>query len=284
LSTARVIKFLQGLIYIGKWLDKDFERATKKDIQNLLGEIERKNYSEWTKHDFKVIIKKFWRWMKDKDDYPEEVKWIKTTVKNNNHKLPEDLLSEEEVKKMVESCNNFRDRALISFLYESGCRAGELLSLQIKHIQFDGIGASAIFPKGKTGARRVRLISSAPHLKLWIENHPKKNNPNAPLWVGLGTVGRNKPLNYPSVRKLLRDVGERAGVKKRINPHNFRHSRATYLASHLTEAQMKEYLGWVQGSEMASIYVHLSGRDTDKAIEEKVYGIKKGEEEEKESC
>lgn len=42
--------------------------------------------------------------------------------------------------------------------------------------------------------------------------------------------------------------------------------RATHLAKHLTEAQMNEYFGWVQGSGMAQTYVHLSGRDMDSAL------------------
>ena len=58
-----------------------------------------------------------------------------------------------------------------------------------------------------------------------------------------------------------------------MNPHMFRHSRATHLACHLTEAQMKEYFGWVQASRMAAIYVHLSGRDVDHALL-KLHGIK----------
>jgi predicted Zn-ribbon and HTH transcriptional regulator len=64
----------------------------------------------------------------------------------------------------------------------------------------------------------------------------------------------------------LKRIAEKAGIKKRIHPHLFRHSRSTHLAKHLTEAQMKQYLGWVQGSDMAAIYVHLSGRDVDNAL------------------
>jgi integrase/recombinase XerD len=86
-------------------------------------------------------------------------------------------------------------------------------------------------------------------------------------------------MDYASLRINLMRTARRAGVKKRINFHNFRHSRATYLATHLTEAQMKEFFGWVQASDMASIYVHLSGRDVDNALL-KVYGIKKPEEQE----
>ena len=64
----------------------------------------------------------------------------------------------------------------------------------------------------------------------------------------------------------MKKITRKAGIKKRVYPHLFRHSRATHLASHLTEAQMKQYFGWVQASKMASVYVHLSGRDVDKAL------------------
>jgi predicted transcriptional regulator len=103
------------------------------------------------------------------------------------------------------------------------------------------------------------------------------DNPSAPLWVSIGTSHRNTPLNYTTINALLRKLAEKAGVKKRVNPHTFRHSRATHLATHLTEAQMKEYFGWTQGSDMASVYVHLSGRDVDKALLQ-IYGITKEKE------
>jgi site-specific recombinase XerD len=76
------------------------------------------------------------------------------------------------------------------------------------------------------------------------------------------------------------DLAKKAGVKKRVNPHSFRHARATHLAGMLTESQMKQYLGWTQGSKMAAVYVHLSGRDVDNKILE-IHGLKKPEEEEK---
>lgn len=65
---------------------------------------------------------------------------------------------------------------------------------------------------------------------------------------------------------MLQEIGKRAGIKKAINPHNFRHSRATFLANRFTEAQMNEYFGWIQGSDSSQVYVHLSGRDLDDAV------------------
>jgi ribosomal protein L37E len=107
----------------------------------------------------------------------------------------------------------------------------------------------------------------------WINKHPRKDDPEAPLWI----TRDYEIMSYAALRITFKRIFKKAGVHKKINFHNFRHSRATYLANHLTEAQMKEFFGWVQASDMASIYVHLSGRDVDNALL-KVYGIQNGEE------
>ncbi len=73
-------------------------------------------------------------------------------------------------------------------------------------------------------------------------------------------------MDYYSARMLLQRLKARSGIKKAVNPHAFRHARATHLASHLTEAQMKQVFGWTQDSRMAGRYVHLSGRDVDGAL------------------
>jgi len=94
----------------------------------------------------------------------------------------------------------------------------------------------------------------------------------------MGTVNRNQAMSYPALAKILRVTVERAGIKKRITPQTLRHSRGTFLATKITEAQMNQIFGWKQGSDMPSIYVHLSGRDVDDAILG-VYGLKKPSEE-----
>jgi len=196
------------------------------------------------------------------------VKWIRSTISRKDTKLPEDLLTEDDVRKMVDVCSNARDRALIFTLYESGARVGEVASLKIMDVKFDEYG-SVLVVTGKTGMRRVRMIAADPYLRAWLNEHPLKNNPEAPLWI----KNDKKPMSYAAIAKLIKVVARRAGIKKRVHAHLFRHSRATFLAKYLTEAQLSQYMGWVQGSKMASIYVHLSGRDLDDALLG-VYGIK----------
>ena len=266
LSITRNIKYLILLSQLSKMLKVGFKNATKSGMKDLIVHLEQSKYSDWSKKDHKVAIKRFYKWLKGRDEeYPEEVKWIKTGFRNCKHKLPEELLSEEEVNKLAEQATHPRDKAFVQILYESGCRIAELLTLRIKNIHFDEYGAT-LKVSGKTGDRRVRIVASAPSLAAWLDIHPKRNDPEAPLWLSRASRRKLLPFNYSTANVLLRRLAGKAGIRKRVNPHLFRHSRATALAIKLTEAQMKEYFGWTQGSDMAATYVHLSGRDVDSAI------------------
>ena len=268
IGRLRVVKCTYCLRYLAKWLGKPFDEASKEDLLKLVGEIENKGYSENSKYDFKVVLKLLYKWLKGNDEvFPPEISWLKPKLRNSAHKLPEELLTEDEVLRLAKAADNPRDRAFVLILYESGCRIGELITLKMKNIQFDQYGA-ILRVTGKTGDRRVRIISSAPALASWVQMHSRAEEPEAPLWPPLATSHRysDYPMDYRSAYALLLKLAERAGVKKRIYPHLFRHSRATSLAGKLTEAQMKEHFGWTQSSDMASVYVHLSGRDVDNAL------------------
>lgn len=265
-TKARVVKCMYCLRFLADWLGKDFAIATKDDLISLVSQIDSRDYSEYTKYDFKIVLKMFYKWLKGNDEeVPIEIKWLKPRMKNYKHKLPEELLTVEEVEKLAAATTNSRDRALVLILYESGCRIGELLYLKIKNVQFDNYGA-VLLVNGKTGYRRVRIIATCQALSQWLQEHPDKDNPNAPLWPARLSRYQAVPCSYPSILAMFDRARQASGVKKRIYPHLFRHSRATALASKLTEAQMKEYFGWVQGSGMAATYVHLSGRDVDSTL------------------
>jgi integrase len=225
--------------------------------------------------DYRVIVKRFYKWLKGNDEeYPEEVRWIKTTLREKDRVLPQDLLTEDEIKRLVDAADNPRDRAFIMTLYESGGRVGEVGSMRIRDVAFRKDYASVTL-RGKTGTRRVPIVAAVPYLTLWIDHHPRKSDPDAPLWPKFSD---GRPMTYPALAKVLKVAAERAGLKKRVTPHKLRHSRATFLASRLTEAQLCALFGWKQGSDMPSTYVHLSGRDLDDAILG-VYGLRRKEKE-----
>ncbi|MCK5581362.1 MAG: tyrosine-type recombinase/integrase [Candidatus Omnitrophica bacterium] len=261
---------LMTIKQVALFIPKDFKTMTKEDIEDFfssLGELQPKTWS--TKGAF---IKSFFKWLHESDQYPDNVRWINTSVKNKNHKLPSDLLTKEEIKAMAELAGNLSDRAFILVLYDSACRIGEILNLKIKDVTVDQYGC-AITVNGKTGMRRIRLIDSSPDLVMWINNHPEKQNRDAPLFIHLSDKNRyhvfGKALSDYSIRTLLKKLSRIAGIKKRVHPHLFRHSRLTELAKEFTESELKIIAGWTGSSTMAGVYVHLSGGDIEKKMLEK---------------
>ena len=273
LSIPRVLKHVGHLSCLARRHDEPFRSWDKDDVTKVVRQLESSSFSDWTKRDYKIALRKFFNWLRGSPEAAPEVAWFRTSLPKHSSALPEELLTAEEVKQMVDAGTCPRDKAFIFGLYESGCRIGEIASLQLKHVAFDDYGAQLVVT-GKTGARRVRLIGASPLLVAWIEMHPLADDPNAPLWLNLGNRRNHQAMTYECFVKVLKRTARKAGIRKRVYPHLFRHSRATHLASHLTEAQMKEYFGWVQASDMASVYVHLSGRDVDDALLE-LHGLKR---------
>ncbi len=274
LSYSRVLRYHYDLVKLGEFLDKEFNEAGSDDLKEFIRTMDAKDYSDSTKHSFRVTLKRFYKWLFElEDEYPDCVKWVKASFKKSKKKLPKEILSQEEVKRLVSHAHRIRDKALIMSLYESGCRVGEIIGLKLSDLEFGDFGVK-ITVSGKTGSRKILLVASLPYLSNWVNNHPVGSEW---LWISMGTLNHHKRLSPAGVRKIIMSCGERAGVSKRLNPHNFRHSRASHLANKLTEAQMCMYFGWAMGSDMPATYVHLSGRDIDNAILE-INGIKERDE------
>ncbi len=271
-STARIERCLSIVGMIGEKFKKDLDRLEKDDIEVFLEWVQRKDITDWTRYTYKQVFKTFLKKI-GQDNLANLI--VSKRVRN---KIP-DIFTRQEILKMIGSARHPIDKALIAALYETGCRIGEMASLQIKNVHFDTYGAILIV-NGKTGMRRLRTIFSAPYLSAWLELHPRKLDPNAPFWIRFGKNGKSSGLEedaceqlmYPALTMRIKRIAKRAGIKKRVYNHLFRHTSATEKSEILTTAQMCEYYGWTQGSKMTQIYVHLSGRNLDDTLL-KSYGI-----------
>lgn len=260
----------------------DFDKMDKKAIEEIVLKIDsREDYSVWTKQSYRAIIKKFFKWLHQGEsytihEYPKLVSWIRTNVKKKNKPKVQasDLLTEEEVKRLIDAAEHPRDKAFVSMLYELGARIGEIGGLRIKDITKDKY-SYIIDLSGKTGHRTPRVVISDPHITTWLNTHPCRNNPNSPLWIQLGKRNKQKPMIYGTFRKLVLRLKNRAKIKKRLYHHLFRHTRVTHLLlnKEINEAQAKVYFGWVPDSRMLSEYSHLVASDVNKTILQ-IHGIK----------
>lgn len=286
LSQIRVLKYLYTIKQICKIFNKDLDNITKKDVTLFFKHINTdKNFQEWTKHDYKVLTRRFYQWMKKEvsikskeiQDAIDEITTKEIKRAKSREKLPEHLLTTEEVMKIADNTLNSRDRAFVLVLYESACRIGEIIPVKIKDIQFDKYGCK-INITGKGGFRPVRLCASAPAISNWLTNHPDRDNQDAFLFCGIGRTNYKEMLSYASARKMIFEAAKRAGIKKRVNLHKFRASRATQLVLEgMSEPVLCDFGGWVIGSSEIRTYVKLSGKNVENEIL-RINGLLKKEE------
>lgn len=286
-SDKRRYKILVTLKKIAEYADFNFDEAEEENLRDLVAEINGLDLANRTKQDYRKILKRFYRWINrqferetapkgynGKDEHPEVVDWIPTHTKNGSDKLPKDLLTPEDVDDLIKAAHNLRDKALIALLWDTGARYSELMDLKVGDIE-DREHGKKVVVEGKTGSRRIPLRESVPYLNKWLSAHPSGEK-DAPLFCKLQNPGET-PSHYYVNSKMLKKAAEKAGLDKPTNPHHFRHSRASFLANKFTEAQLCEWFGWVQGSDVPAKYVHLSGRDIDKAFNQ-MHGIEEEDE------
>lgn len=276
LTDYRVMFYIIRLRKLTRIMGYAFLNPSKDDINNAVHSLQQDTeISPRTVEDYKQAMRKFYSWQLNKRDYTKALGHIKILNNVNRTKKSEDMISEPEMELILKNAMNPRDKALFSLLYDSGCRVGEILTMRIKDVDFDEYGAM-IHVAGKTGERKVRIVgNSIPYLKEWLRVHPMAS-PESWLFVGINGDKLGQPLDYDTMRSALRKSCQRAGLKKRIHPHLFRHSKATQLAGVLSDSVLKKTMGWSGGSRMAGVYIHLNDQETDRAILE-AHGIKKEE-------
>jgi len=262
---------------ISKNTIKNFVDLDKDDLKKIISQVEKKNNSEWTKVRYKHAVKKFYSYLDGKDwnskEYADKVKWINTNVRKS--KLPRPvILTKDEILKLFTVCKGTREKAMCSFMYESGCRCpDELLHMKIGDIEFDDYGARVKLTSGKVGTRIIRVVSCVPHLKAWVnDEHPNPRFDNW-LWVSKGTKNHGNVIGYESLKYIVRRWRRRAGIEKRVTSYTFRRSRYTHLATKWPTPILYKYMGQVQGSKVIDRYVELNEEAVDDAVLN-FYGVK----------
>ncbi|QLJ52871.1 MAG: hypothetical protein Sv326_0696 [Candidatus Fermentimicrarchaeum limneticum] len=260
-----VIKIICLLKMMTKMQAKPWKKFKgRADVVALTTKINESKISIKTRENLRQTFKQFYKWL-IKNPHPLEIEDVRTKMEHQDRKLPENMLVESDVLRMVDSEQNLRNKAILMTLWSSGARAAELLGMKVGSVIFDEYGARVML-SGKTGDRYVRVVEAAPYLKEYLlKVHPDKDNIAAPLWVMIFNQGKSYskiPLTYPGLKRITERTAARCGIQKPTHPHAWRASRATFLAKFLTSSQLKVVFGWTR-TAMCDTYISMLNQDVD---------------------
>ncbi len=266
-SENTIISYQNDLKKVCVFFKKDFTNLTKKNIQNYIQSLSKKESTSSVSRTISTL-KSFYKFL-------EINKYTKNnplgTISNpkNIKKLPK-VLSEEEVDKLLDinlkTSFDYRNKAMLELMYSSGLRVSELINLKVNDIDLNNASVR-IFGKGSK-ERIVPLDDYAIEaLDNYIKHHRKslfKHGENNYLFLN----NHGNKMTRQGFFKILQKIVKEKNIKSEISPHTLRHSFATHLLKHGADLRsIQELLGHSDIST-TQIYTHITSERLQKNYKE----------------
>ena len=158
--------------------------------------------------------------------------------------------TDEELETLFDNCKNLRDRALVEFLYSTGCRVSECSAMNIEDI--DMLHRTAMIHHGKGDKERVVYVTAkcVYHLRKYLNS---RNDDQSCLF--LGKRGR---LTKEGIEHIVTNLGKACGF--RAHPHKFRHTLATNLVKRNAPLHMVQKI--LGHTDISTTMIYVDTDDT----------------------
>ncbi len=169
------------------------------------------------------------------------------TIKKN--KTIPDILTIEEIKKLIKNTTNIKHRLIIKLLYGCGLRVSEIVNLKKDNLDFEEGLIHIKLAKGK----KDRFVKIPDSLTDELKNYWELNNTEI-LFPSI----RGGKLTIATIQAILKNSAKKAGIKKRVYPHLLRHSFATHLLEQGTDLRIIQKLLGHSDIKTTQIYTQIS--------------------------
>jgi integrase/recombinase XerD len=174
-------------------------------------------------------------------------------------KVLPNVLSKEEVKRILSAPLNIKHKAMLSLIYSCGLRCGELIKLRPEHI--DSKRGLVLIKQSK--GKKDRIVPLSGKILRLLRDYYKVYKPDN--WLFEGQVKGNM-YDERSLQSVLKQSVAKAGITKPVTLHWLRHSYATHLLESGTDLRyIQELLGHSR-STTTEIYTHVSNKEIQKIV------------------
>ena len=212
---------------------------TTTDIRSYLSEYQEEHQSsKVTIDNMRRIFSSFFAWLEDEDYIAKSP--VRRIHKVKTDSLVKEVLSDEQLEQLRDSCTNKRDLALIDILSSTGIRVGELVKLNRDDIDFHE-RQCIVFGKGN----KERIVYFNARTKLHLQQYlDARTDSNPALFVSLHSPFTRLTISGVEVR--IRKLGQSLSMPK-VHPHKFRRTLATMaIDKGMPIEQVQRLLGHVR--------------------------------------
>lgn len=218
---------------------KDVREVTTNDIRCYLADMqESRSLSKVTIDNLRRIFSSFFSWLEDEDYIVKSP--VRRIHKVRTDTLVKEVLTDENIEVLRDSCQELRDVAMIDLLASTGMRVGELVKMNREDIDFHE-RQCVVFGKGNKEREVYFNARTKIHLKQYLG---QRTDDNPALFVSL--TKPHSRLTISGVEVRLRKLGKQANIAK-VHPHKFRRTLATMaIDKGMPIEQVQKLLGHVK--------------------------------------
>ena len=204
----------------------------------LADQQEQRGLSKVTIDNLRRIYSSFFSWLEDEDYITKSP--VRRIHKVRTDALVKEVLTDENIEVLRDSCHELRDIAMIDLLLSTGMRVGELVKINRDDIDFQE-RQCVVFGKGNKEREVYFNARTKIHLKKYLE---QRTDTNPALFVSLHEPHTRLTISGVEVR--LRQLGKRVNLNK-VHPHKFRRTLATMaIDKGMPIEQVQKMLGHVK--------------------------------------
>jgi integrase/recombinase XerD len=220
-----------------------------------------------TVHSYVRVVNQMLTWATD----PES--GVEAEVPNGKVRLPKlgrpvkEILSRAEIERLEDTATSERDKLVIRVFGDTGMRVGELVRLRVEDL-ITRQRKNFLHVQGKGDLDRLVPIID-PNLWRRLKRYAERGRPadisSDRLFLGLKRRAGHEEvmaLTVSGAQQMIRQVTHEAGIKKRVHPHLFRYSAATWMRTkHVDPLTITRVMGWTSMRMLQRIYDQASPVD-----------------------
>ncbi|MCM3742289.1 tyrosine-type recombinase/integrase [Oceanobacillus luteolus] len=241
---------LQAKLLIDHFGNINMNNITTLQLKNYLAESSNNLKPSSLSHRIR-FIRSLFRWSHEEGII--ELNPASTIKEPKVGKRIPKFLTEREIEYLRDACFTPIEKALFEFMFSTGCRIGEIVSLDRNSINW-GNQSAIVLGKGD----KEREVYFNIRCDIWLKKYLDTRNDNDPaIFVTERSPHR---MSIAQMRYIIKRISKRAGINKTIHPHQLRHSYATHLLNNGAPLEVIQSLLGHEKSETTRIYAQLSGR------------------------
>ena len=240
---------LQALLLIRYFEDVKLETITTIQLKEYLAKSSENLKPSSLAHRIR-FMKSLFRWSHEEGHILKNPA-AKIKEPKVGKRIPK-FLTEREIEHLREACNTPMEKALFELMFSTGCRIGEIVSLEKNNINWSN-RSTIVCGKGD----KEREVYFNIRCEIWLKRYLDNRQDNDPaIFV---TERYPHRMSIAQMRYIIKRISNRAGINKVIHPHQLRHSYATHLLNNGAPIDVIQSLLGHEKSETTKIYAQLSG-------------------------